>query len=396
MPLRPFLSHLCLILLGLFLGYSIAEIAFRIERYYQLTRTKNAYQMVKEPIIQYDPDVGFKYLPNRDFTLCLFNENHEIVRLHPVSTNNFGHISPENDQIEKPKGEFRIAVIGDSFTASLYNQDPWPWLLQEELNQKWQLKKAMGVERFKILNFGRDTAGFEMFWRINLKEVSAFQPDVVLVNFIGDDLFRKMIWKKSYPAIDPAGNFAINLVCSVPRPTLEDPNCTWDTVLTIKPEFRYDRKVLAQTLTLFHKRRTELLPFFSFKPFLLGKVFKIDPLDSQLTLARGFQLHSLDTFNESAKILRHWKRTHPRMIPIYLPSEDQIRNHTINPEVQDLLRDADLSILDMTSAFQKVPLTELDELFNLPFDGHFSNKGAHFYAHQLANIFSKPTRDALP
>ena len=73
-----------------------------------------------------------------------------------MRTNNFGLVSQRDYRPEKKPREYRIALIGDSLTACVTNDVPWGDLLEDRLNADENLKKALGVHSFTVLNFGRE------------------------------------------------------------------------------------------------------------------------------------------------------------------------------------------------------------------------------------------------
>ena len=101
-------------------------------------------------------------------------------------------MSHYDDHVDKAPGEFRIAVIGDSFTDCTNTN--WPDVLHDLLNQDEQLKARLKVSNFSVLNFGRSGIGLQQFAAIYDHEVAAYHPDLVLVNFITGDIYRKFLW----------------------------------------------------------------------------------------------------------------------------------------------------------------------------------------------------------
>jgi hypothetical protein len=76
---------------------------------------------------------GF-YQPRRPITFSFYTADGHMAQRHTVQINNYGWPSIYDYSREKPANEFRIAVIGDSMTASINNARPWPDVLQRNLN----------------------------------------------------------------------------------------------------------------------------------------------------------------------------------------------------------------------------------------------------------------------
>jgi hypothetical protein len=107
-------------------------------------------------------------------------------------TNSHGHRSNEEYPVEKPPGEFRIAVVGDSFTANITSNVSWTDELQSRLNGSDKWRAAVQNQNTRVINFGIDGTGFEHYPGVVLHHVPPFKPDLIIVNFVVDDILRKM------------------------------------------------------------------------------------------------------------------------------------------------------------------------------------------------------------
>ena len=102
-------------------------------------------------------------------------------------TNSWGHRSDQEYTLEKPKGKFRILVLGDSMTVGpgIENvENTYPKKLEYYLNEKLQLPQ------FEIINTGHpgwntDAQLYDLF--INGFK---FQPDMVFLGYYHNDIPR--------------------------------------------------------------------------------------------------------------------------------------------------------------------------------------------------------------
>ena len=111
-------------------------------------------------------------------------------------TNSHGHIARSEYPKAKPVGEFRIAVIGDSFTAGLHNNVRWTEMLEDHLNASAEWRRRNGDKPTRVINFGVDGTGFVQFAAIARHYVSEFEPDLVIINYVNDDILRRIRYMK--------------------------------------------------------------------------------------------------------------------------------------------------------------------------------------------------------
>ena len=116
-----------------------------------------------------------------EISLRLLDTRNEIK----IDYNSWGHRSDYEYTLEKPKGKFRILVLGDSMTVGpgIENvENTYPKKLEYYLNEKLQLPQ------FEIINTGHpgwntDTQLYDLF--INGFK---FQPDMVFLGFYHNDI----------------------------------------------------------------------------------------------------------------------------------------------------------------------------------------------------------------
>jgi tetratricopeptide (TPR) repeat protein len=121
--------------------------------------------------------------PNSVAALTQFNKNDHIVQRHNVRINNLGWISHYNYERSKAPNEFRIAIVGDSMTASQNNEIPWPDVLQRKLNADADLLAALDVKTITVLNLG--VAGAEVAKRLLVHRVLLTLKPLALLEVLG-------------------------------------------------------------------------------------------------------------------------------------------------------------------------------------------------------------------
>jgi hypothetical protein len=88
---------------------------------------RSSFSSFEEPLDLLDTNTGFQYRPNTQVHQWLYDsEGNLLPHASNIHTNNFGSISPEPYTLAKPKTEFRIAVIGDSFCVTTTSSVAWP------------------------------------------------------------------------------------------------------------------------------------------------------------------------------------------------------------------------------------------------------------------------------
>lgn len=187
---RTMLLRLVCAVVSASLTLSIAEAAYRCIRYRQLCQSI----LFSDPSNTgdiFDKQMGYRRRPNQAFAAYP-----TAPGLSPRvwKTNSHGHIADADYPIKKPVGKLRIAVIGDSFTAGVTNSVRWTSILEERLNQNsaWQEKWK---KQTRVLNLGLEGIGVVQFQDVFEQEAVRFEPDIVIVNLIADDLRRRRYWR---------------------------------------------------------------------------------------------------------------------------------------------------------------------------------------------------------
>ncbi len=121
--------------------------------------------------------------PDTTYYYYMFDEDSRIALKSIYHINNVGLVSHNDYHVEKRDDEFRIVVVGDSFTAALQMDTPWPDRLENILNNNQELKSRIGKKTIRVYNFGMYSAGFPEFLDL-AKSAEVLKPDMIVVNYV--------------------------------------------------------------------------------------------------------------------------------------------------------------------------------------------------------------------
>ena len=156
------LRNLLLIRLSLLLLSGILEIALRTVGWSRPVFT------------QYDPDIGASYRPN--VAGWAVKENRIFVR-----TNSHGFRGPDVSVRKTDPSAFRIAVLGDSFTAGF--QVEYGELFSSVMAEQLGLCEGLSDRPIEVLNFGVSGMGTPREILMYRHRARVFEPDLVLLMF---------------------------------------------------------------------------------------------------------------------------------------------------------------------------------------------------------------------
>jgi lysophospholipase L1-like esterase len=130
------------------------------------------------PFRQYDSQLGLSLIPNRHLIHsrgCFQGE---------VSINRWG-MRDRDRTLEKPPGEFRIAMVGDSGVEAVQVKP------DEVVNIRMEkLLRDKGYRNIEILSFGVEGIGTTQELLLYEQKVRQFHPDLVLLMFSDNDVFN--------------------------------------------------------------------------------------------------------------------------------------------------------------------------------------------------------------
>ena len=366
------------------LTYYFCEAIYRILWYRKIINAEFFPDVVTDaPMDRFNEKTGFSYIPNTRTRYLKYKSGERLPIDKVIRINNMGHISWHDDQLDKPESEYRIAVLGDSFTAALEMHKPWPDILEELLNRDDHLKEVVGVSSFNVINFGQDGIGLIQCADIHRYEVSRYKADLVILNFITEDVVRRYVYRDTVKRNLEDFKYQIEVhTFSLPC-TLKNAVCFLGTVSLDISDFETaeKRKRLKQDVADLQLRRTH---WFSAYPELLasriGYRFGLRP---RLFGPQGYtQFHNPETgLKLGLEACRRIKQTSKDSLFLFIPivTPWELTQSPRNLKIMYALA-AELRATNMERYLPRVSdAMETDRWF-IPDDGHFSDYGGTIYA----------------
>lgn len=394
--LRNAVLNLLLVITSLLVTYVVLEGAYRFSLYWRLSRghLDAGAWFIDGPMVSFDGDIGFRYVPRSDLRVRKIGPEGDVVFSNRIRVNSRGHVSPEEDTISRAPGQFRVAVIGNSFAASVHQNVPWPWLLQQRLNGDTALKRAVGAGSFKVVNFGLEATGPVQWDDIDAREVAPYSPDLVLVNLITDDVRRKFMWMSTVTPGWVRSDYQIMLLCSSVPAVLSNEECIPSRRIVVDSRVFDDPREIAGITEAVYREGARQMNWFTSYPTLLARAlnyrFGLKPL--QISSNRSFA--SVRYFadegvavDSGAAALRRIAARHPRVLLLHNPVYEELISRSVDPLVWKL---AEASGMETAAMIRAMPATtdssEVARWFNLPHDLHFSDRGAEVYAQAVHHV----------
>ena len=261
--------------IGVLLACVALEAGFRVYKYFQLKSdsertTRYSFSSFKSPIYELDRDTGYAYVANSRNNQWLYDDENRLVsRASNIIINNFGMMTPSDVTIEKPADEFRIAVLGDSFCATTTSDLTWTAALETVLNGDEKVKRAFGNARIRVLNFGLDGTGICQWPSVYKHKAARFQPDLVIINFIRDDIFRAFIYRDTIKFDENARGM---VACTSLPVSLMNRDCHNGLSFIIHPTNENYQARAVQIKSAANLLLIRRLPWFGLYPELLASV----------------------------------------------------------------------------------------------------------------------------
>lgn len=419
----PWWRKLALACCSTLLVYIPVEIAFRYHESRNIAHGKYQISVIGEPLNDANSP-GF-LAQNKTVKFRIFSENHELCEEHTIVTNNLGFVSANSYEAAKPPGEFRIAAVGDSFTSCDNNDFPWPDLLERRLNANQELKAQLGVASFRVLNFGLSGAGFPQMLYNYVRCVERFNPDAVLVNYIEDDFrrepdtnlvehiaaaaaHRKRDESPDRPAPDPKMDTiefgGVKIAVQGARlgipPDLHDPHIVPSRLFIISDEaLAFDQERIQGIKTEIAGILLRERLWQSCYPHALARLFGVRfSLDDRRVAVSKLSRSNSAAVEQAAACLKMIHGRHPKLLvlhnPVYWELVPPVKEAKRTKQLREKL--PELAVLDMK---QLLPVdqdeSEIIRWYQLPYDAHWSNKGAELYATAIERVLQQKLVDLM-
>jgi hypothetical protein len=379
--------------LGLALAlYGVAEAAFRYHRYREVSRVPwlPRVRFLSRPYLAFDREIGFRYVPGEPVRQTIVDEHNRVEHRNTIRINAAGHVSHREYPTARDAREYRIAVIGDSFTACTFNDLPWPDLLEDRLQGDAELLTALDRSRIRVLNFGLDGTGFAQWGAVYAHEVSRYGPDLVVVAFIENDIWREFRWMDIVPLAEGSDTGIVLITSSLPA-SLDNPRAQLARQLVVSEATLADPERRARDVRRTVERRIAALPWFGFHAELLAS--RLDQAGVPLPPALMPRLkyapegprpwmveRGLDLAVERIRALR----SQVAFVLLHLPTRQELDASGAAPLVGRLR--SQLGEITWTTALEPLLAVRARQpgvSWFVPNNSHPSDAGAHAYAEAI-------------
>jgi len=351
---------------------------------------------------------------NQSFTTTFYRprEGDRIGFQVTVRTNNLGYLSERPYRIERTSDEYRVVVIGDSYTGPTTMSSPWVDRVEDILNADALLRNEIGDRAIRVFNLGWPGAGFPHFQRVLEKKALQFDPDLVVVNYIELDFPRLSRYGENTPGNTiigglatmsvndtPQTRFYTELNCSEPPVTLRNPMCYQEFNIFIGDDFPLRPEMLIKVYDLIADEYLVGKAVFTLFPYgyhkIIGNITGYNEY-RQPDIFRFSPISHDKMINHAIDSLRAIKKGHPNVLFTLHPIFDDFFNEKKGARLTDeVLENApDLEVVKMRDRLPIKGLSKDDikQWYNLPYDGHMSDKGGRVYAKVFAELLASHIR----
>jgi hypothetical protein len=189
-----------LLLASILISYLLVEVGYRYFQYHSMLDEIVAAAVVQTPTDGEgssidDPRVGYRYRADIEVG--------PATRPFPVHyrTNSHGLIAREDFPLVKPADEYRIGVVGDSFTANVTSTLRWTDVLEDRLAASPEWSAIADSHRTRVINFGLDGIGTVQFGAVAEFVALPFDLDLLIVNMLKNDVIRKPYFRRRQAAV---------------------------------------------------------------------------------------------------------------------------------------------------------------------------------------------------
>lgn len=367
----------------------IGEITFRVWTYWTYA-VNGAYTVATRdfPFFARRPyqenEVFGSFPPYASHTLRLYALDGSFARSARISVNNLGWVAFDDYAVKKAPGEFRIAFLGDSLTASVTNNLPWPTVVQRELQ-----KERPGVRVLNLGNPGMNTQRMEKFTLPIAQRLSA---DMVIVNIPIENLDFPLLpldWKPKLQGqqLQPLVVGDVQVPVSCPADSHE---CSVSPAWNVPRGRELSRDEVNRVKRVAARRALHDRLIWTFRPFILnpGGV-------SQSTSAASAE----ERIATAVSSLLAIKRAYPNLVVTINTLEwyfDPATSPPLTTTFIDRARTAGLDVIDMRDRLPNAAAEERHRWYNMPVDGHWSDSGAEVYGRAMAALILERLKVAQP
>jgi hypothetical protein len=358
------------------------------------------------------------YFPNLDIPYRHFSPTHQLLFQSRIRTNNLGYRADRDWSLEKPPRELRIAVLGDSLTASLMSDYAWTDVAERVLDADQALLSELGVDRIAVLNFGVVGAGFDTMAQVEKDHARRFAPDLTVVAFISPDIFRPAlniqpiappetsvrIYRGLVDLSSDEATAAAVVECDTPVVGLGVEGCRPSTVIRMDDEMVADGEAV------------RLIKLGLSRGFLWDSLWRSTyPYSVASIQGKPFQIHAgglaeffgvgggeaapveseEDSLRRSVATLQRLRAAASPLVVMHLPTVTEIQQRAVRSGVAEKLDQAGgfgIQFLGENPQLKAEADAEIASWFNLPHDSHLSTKGVEVYGQAFADQMASTLR----
>lgn len=408
--------EILLILVATAVGYGVCEIAYRAYLYSEYAVDgKFAVATLDAPILgmPHTPrGVLGPYTPDRVVTRNVYDANDRLISQSRHKINNFGWTSGSDYTREKPAGEYRIAVVGDSLTANINSSVPWTDVLQRHLRADRHLISALGVETISVLNLG--VGGASMSFMATPLSVIArqFSSDMLVVNFPIEDIARRISRSdelemtpdnpsetggevrgaRHLPTVR-IGDVEVPMVCEDGDPSLANPKCRILSILFVPQGRDLSAAEVREVKAKLAREVAWQKVVLNLKPLLLYEVLGAPIVARAQAQVAPLTHNSGNPEADMALGLRSFAfihRLHRNVLVTHNPLQwhlDRSNRPAVLDQFLSRAKDAGYDVVQM-EAHMPIHLgaPEWTRWYMMPIDGHWSDYGAEVYGRAMYRV----------
>ena len=199
------------------IAFAATEVGLRIYleyRYpanFQQPPQSSTFLFFRDSAWTYDQEVGYRYKPNQVWMGGLVQNGRLLGCNSQSRTDARGNMGSSGADYDD--AEVKVLVFGDSVTAQPADNVTYPLLLERALSER--LGRPVSV-----MNLGRDGYGMLQMVDLAVREIPRWKPDLVLINFITDDIDRDQFWRTEMTIDGQARVFTTPIANPDPPPQL--------------------------------------------------------------------------------------------------------------------------------------------------------------------------------